>query len=75
MPAKALDGRATLTFTRRIAVDDLTYTVDTTSDLALGWPGTATRTTQLNNGNGTFTETWAATTVSPAQFLQIRVTK
>lgn len=71
----APDGRATLTFKRRIAVDDITCTVETTPDLSLGWTGLASRTVQLNNGDGTFTETWTATSASPSQFLRIRVEK
>jgi hypothetical protein len=75
IPGTTPDGRATLTFTRRIAVDDLTYNVETTTDLAAAWLTIATRTVQQNNNDGTFTETWTAPTVAPAQFLRIRVTK
>jgi hypothetical protein len=49
--------------------------VETTTDLAAAWLTIATRTVQQNNGDGTFTETWSAPTVAPAQFLRIRVTK
>jgi hypothetical protein len=75
IPGIAPDGKATITFTRRLAVDDLSYTVESTPDLALGWNTTATRTAEHNNGNGTVTETWTTPSSGQAQFLRVRVTQ
>ena len=71
---RTIDGRATLTFPRRLSADDLTYVVEVSADLAT-WSAAATRTAHVNNGNGTATETWTARTAATPQFLRLRVTK
>ena len=71
---RAVDGRATLTFPRRLSADDLTYVVEVSADLA-AWSTAATRTAHVNNGNGTATETWTASSVVTPQFMRLRVTK
>ena len=67
------DGRATLTFPRRLSADDLACAVEVSTDLAT-WTA-ATRTAHANNGNGTATETWAANFSAPQQFMRLQVTK
>ena len=66
------DGRATITFPRRLGADDLTYAVEVSGDLVNWTPGIA-RTAHINNGNGTATETWTANASAPQQFLRLRV--
>lgn len=71
---RTVDGRATLTFTRRLSADDLRYSVKVSTDL-VNWSATATRASHINHGNGTATETWTANTPSAAQFIRVIVTK
>lgn len=71
---RSVDGRATLTFPRRLSADDVTYAVEVSSDLA-NWTAASTRTAHMNNGNGTATETWTANTATTPQFVRLRVTK
>jgi hypothetical protein len=68
------DGRATLTFTRRLAADDLTWGVQTSADL-VHWNENATRILQTNHGNGTATETWASDAGASTRFMRLRVSK
>lgn len=68
------DGRATLTFTRLLGADDLRYDVIVSPDL-FTWTAAATRTSHINHGDGTATETWTANTPAARQFIQLRVTK
>ena len=71
---RTLDGRATLTFPRRLSADDLTYVVEVSSGLAT-WSTATTRTAHVNNGNGTATETWTANAATTPQFMRLRVMK
>ena len=71
---RTTDGRALLTFPRRLAADDLTVTVQVSTDLAT-WTSAATRTAHNNNADGTATETWTANTAAPVQFMRLRVVK
>ena len=71
---RTLDGRATLTFPRRLSADDLTYLVEVSPDLTT-WTTATTRTAHVNNGNGTATETWTANSAATPQFMRLRVTK
>ena len=71
---RTADGRATLTFPRRLSADDLTYTVEVSTDLVT-WTADSTRTAHVNNGNGTATETWTAYSPAAPQFMRLRVTK
>ena len=73
-PGRTLDGRATLTFPRRLSADDLTYVVEVSANLT-SWSNATTRSAHVNNGNGTATETWTADTAASPQFLRVRVTK
>ena len=68
------DGRATLTFPRRLSADDLTYAVEVSTDLAT-WAADTARTAHFNHGNGTATETWTANTATMPQFVRLRVSK
>ena len=68
------DGRATLTFPRRLSADDLTCIVEVSSDLVT-WTADAARTAHLNNGNGTATETWTANGGGAQQYMRVRITK
>ena len=70
---RTLDGRATLTFPRRLSADDLACAVEVSSDL-VAWTADAARIAHVNNGNGTATETWAANAGAPQQFMRVRVT-
>lgn len=71
---RTLDGHAQITFPRRLAADDLSVTVQVSTDLVT-WSSATTRTAHINNTNGTATETWTANTASPVQFLRLRVVK
>ena len=71
---RTADGRATLTFTRRLSADDIGYSVEVSSDLA-DWTNAVTRIAHINQGNGTATETWRANTVTNPQFMRVRVAK
>ena len=71
---RTADGRATLTFPRRLSADDLACTVEVSADLQT-WTTAATRTAHFNQGNGTATETWTADTASAPQFMRLRVTR
>ena len=68
------DGRATIMFPRRLSSDDLIYTVEVSTDLE-HWTNDVTRTSHINNGNDTATETWEADSAETRQFLHIRVTR
>ena len=74
IPGVTADGRATITFPRRLSSDDLVYTVEVSTDLN-NWTADVTRTSHINNGNDTATETWAADAADVRQFLCIRVTR
>ena len=71
---RTLDGRATLTFPRRLSADDLSCIVEVSGDLVT-WIADAARTAHVNNGNGTATETWTANGAAGRQFMRVRVTK
>ena len=71
---RTADGRATLTFPRRLSADDIVCAVEVSPDL-LTWQPAATRTAHFNHGNGTATETWTANTASAPQFMRLRVTR
>lgn len=68
------DGRAMLTFLRRLGTDDLTYVVEVSGNLTT-WTTDTTRTAETNHGNGTATETWTANQPAEPQFMRVRVTK
>lgn len=72
IPGRSLDGRATLTFPRRLGADDLIYIVEVSTDLA-SWTPAATRTLHTNHANGTATEIWTSNTVTPSQLLRLRI--
>ena len=74
IPGRSADGRATLTFPRRLGADDLIYVVEVSTDLS-NWSPAVSRTLHTNQGNGTATETWTADTVANAQFLRLRVVR
>ncbi len=71
---RTLDGRATLSFPRRLSADDLTCTVEVSTDLVT-WIADTSRTAHINHGNGTATETWTANAGAAQQFMRVRVTK
>ncbi len=71
---RTLDGRLQVTFPRRLSADDLTLTVEVSTDLST-WTTAATRTAHINNGDGTATETWTADAAANAQFIRLRVAK
>ena len=73
IPGKTADGHATITFPRRLSADNLTYTVEVSSDM-VHWTADATRTSHVNNGNDTATETWTANAAGGRQFMCVRVT-
>jgi hypothetical protein len=68
------DGRATITFPRRLSADDLGYVVEVSTNLG-AWSPTATRSQHLNLGNGMATETWTANSADTRQFMRVRVVK
>ncbi|HET6408869.1 MAG TPA: hypothetical protein VFG14_13370, partial [Chthoniobacteraceae bacterium] len=68
------DGRATITFPRRLSADDLTYVVEASTNLGT-WSPAATRSQHLNLGNGMATETWTANSADSRQFMRVRVVK
>jgi hypothetical protein len=71
---RVADGRATLTFPRRLSADDLAYTVEVSTDM-LNWTPSATRVQHINLGNGMASETWAANAAEASQFLRLRIVK
>jgi hypothetical protein len=71
---RTADGRATLTFPRRLSADDLTYVVEASTDLE-NWTIPTLRTSHVNLGNGIATETWMANAVTPTQFMRLRISK
>jgi hypothetical protein len=79
LPAAAmLDDHLTLTYTRRKAPTDVTYTVEVTGDLTGGWTGTGV-TEEVLADDGTF-QTVRATdpaTISgnPKRFIHLKVTR
>ena len=68
------DGRLQITFSRRLAADDLALNVEVSTEL-INWTPATTRTAHINNGNNTATETWTAETASNSQFIRLRVVK
>ena len=74
IPGRSSDGRAMLTFPRKLGADDLIYVVEVSTDLA-SWSPAATRTLHTNHGNGTATETWVTDSVATRQFLRLRVVR
>ncbi len=71
---RTADGRQTLTFTHRLAADDLALIVEVSTDLAV-WEPTATRIAYTTNPNGTASQTWTANTPAAAQFMRLRVVR
>ena len=74
LASRTADGRAMLTFPRRLSADDLAYAVEVSGDLVT-WTSFATRTAQLRNGDGTVMETWTADVAASRQFMRVRVTR
>jgi hypothetical protein len=72
--SRTVDGRMQLTFPRRLAADDLVLQVQVSSDL-VNWTTNTTRTSHINNGNNTATETWTANSPTSPQFMRLRVVK
>ncbi len=74
LASRTAEGRATLTFPRRLSADDLIYTVEVSGDLVT-WTSAATRTAFLRNVDGTVTETWTADIGAGRQFMRVRLAK
>lgn len=72
--SRSIDGRLQITFPRRMAADDLTLTVEISTDLAT-WTTAVKRTASLYTGTAIATETWTADAISNAQFIRLRVVK
>ena len=70
---RTAEGKAKITFSRRIGTDDLALIVEVSTDLA-SWQPAATRIAHTTNGS-TATETWSANTPAPQQFMRLRVVK
>ncbi len=72
--SRTVDGRLQITFPRRLAADDLTLTVEVSTNLTT-WTTAASRTASIYTGTGTTTETWTADAAANAQFIRLRVVK
>jgi hypothetical protein len=71
---RAPDGKATLTFVRLLAADDVALNVEVSTDL-LTWTAAAQRTATTTNPNGTVTETWTADSAAATQFMRVRIVR
>jgi hypothetical protein len=70
-PGLMPDGRAFLTFSRRLATDDLLLTAEVSADMIHWAP--AVRTAHTTGADGSAVETWAAPAAAPRHFLRLRV--
>jgi len=71
---RTADGRATITFPRRLGADDITLQMEVSNDLS-SWTPAVSRTMHSNNGDGTATETWSSNVAASQQFMRVRMTK
>ena len=69
-------GAGNVTFTRKLAVDDLHYAVEISDDLsAATWTALTVRTMQSNLGDGRVSEVWSLPSGASRQFVRLRVSK
>ena len=68
------DGRMTLTFPRRLGADDVTYTVEASTNLST-WNVPVARLQHTQQANGPMLETWAAAPSTGPVYMRLRVSK